>query len=283
MIWLRKIWHQRLNRPHRLAYNCYGIGPQVVLLLHGIATDGSFWAPLVSQLSPKQYTIIVPDLLGHGASPKPEYIRYSTADQADAVRAVLRQRNVKKVIIVGHSMGGLVATRLASADPKIVRKLLLYEPPLFADLPEFKTHARRRKFYFDLFERIAKNPSGTLTVTRVVARIAKNWTKYLQSEQTWLPIERSLRNTIMSNDAVDELRDITIDTDIIHGRLDMVVPQADVKHMLRNNPRISFYRTVDRHGLSRGSARYLASLIASDGEQRDNKLNQGVQRASNME
>ena len=271
MIWLQRLWHQRFKRPHRLAYGRFGDGPQFVLMLHGLAADGSFWQPLIRELPASQYTMIVPDLLGHGNSPKPEYSNYSTSDQAAAVEALLRRLGIGSVVVVGHSMGGLVATRLASQNPRLVSKLLLYEPPLFADMPEFRTHARRRKFYFDLFERIAANPSGTITVARVVARIAKSWTQYLQSEQTWLPIERSLRNSIMASSAVEELRDITIQTDIIHGQLDVVVPKADLKRMLRHNPHISFYKTIDRHRLSKSGARYLARLIAPSGQLSDTK------------
>ncbi len=284
MNWANKLWHQRLKRPHKLAYEVYGNGPQAVLLLHGIAANGNFWQPLVRELASSQYTLIVPDLLGHGASPKPEYITYSTSDQAEAVRALLRRLRITNAIVVGHSMGALVATRLTTQYRGIVSRLLLYEPPLFADMPEFRTHARRRKFYFDLFERLAANPSGTVTVARVVARIAKNWTHYLQSEQAWLPIERSLRNAIMNSDTVEELRDITIQTDIIHGRLDVVVPKADLKRMLRHNPNISFYRTTDRHRLSKSGARYLGRLIASDNELEDTtKVKRGGKYARNME
>lgn len=267
MTWGR-FWHRQLGLPFRLAYQRIGHSKPTVVLIHGIASDGSFWKPLIAELK-ADYTVIVPDLLGHGGSPTPDYIAYSTADQAKAVAALLRQLRIRQAIVVGHSMGALVAARLATEHPSLVRRLVLYEPPLFADVPEFKTHSRRRKFYFQIFEKIAENPQGTLTITRVVARIARNWTKFLQSEQTWLPIERSLRNTIMNQTAYEELRNIAIATDIVHGRLDMVVTRSGLKRMLGRNKNISFYKTTDNHGLSRASARYLRRLIASAPDSRD--------------
>lgn len=266
-----KFWHGRLRRPFKLQYRRYGTGSQVVVLLHGLVSDSSFWEPLAGLLAAGNYTVIVPDLLGHGDSPKPQYMSYSTADQAVSVLALLRRLGVGSYILVGHSMGCLVASRMATIDTKRVERLLLYEPPLYTDAPEFKSHQRRRKFYFDIYERIATNPSGRLTMTRLVAKMSRNWTAFLQSEQTWLPIERSLRNAIIAQTSFEELSDIAIQTDIIHGRLDIAVSRTDLKRMLKPNQNITFHRTTDRHGLSKRSAQYLARLIAPELEVSDNK------------
>ncbi len=259
-----KLWHGRLRRPFNLYFQRFGQGPQAVVLLHGITSDGSFWRPLIDLLPAAKCTVVVPDLLGHGQSPRPSFIKYTTDDQARAVAKLLRKQGIKQYILVGHSMGCLVASRFAHMTPGKISNLLLYEPPLYGDVPEFKTHARRRKFYFGIYERIAANPPGRLTTARVVARISRNWTKFLDSEQAWLPIERSLRNTIIAQTCFDELKDIAIQTDIVHGRLDMAVSRADLKRMLAHNTHIRFYQTTQNHGLSARSARYLAQLIAPD-------------------
>lgn len=259
-----RFWHGRLRRPFSLQFRRFGQGPQVVVLLHGIASDGGFWNPLVRLLPMKEFTVIVPDLLGHGQSPKPQFIDYTTADQASAVIQLMKQLRIRSCVLLGHSMGSLVATRVAATEPRRIKRLLLYEPPLFAAVPEFKTHSRRAKFYLNLYERIAKNPAGALTMTKVIATISRNWIKFLSSEQTWLPIERSLRNTIIQQTSFEELKDIAIQTDIVHGRLDVAVPRAGLQKSLQHNPNISFYRTTDNHGLSPRSARYLARLVAPE-------------------
>lgn len=250
------------------------------MLLHGIASNGSFWRPLVSLLPPDRFTVIVPDLLGHGDSPKPDYIQYTTGDQARAVIRLLKRLHIRQCILVGHSMGSLVASRVGTLVPDRIARLLLYEPPLLADVPAFKTHARRRKFYLGIYERLATNPPGLLTLTRVVATISRNWTKFLASEQAWLPIERSLRNTIIKQTSFEELKDIAIQTDIVHGRLDVAVPRAGLRKMLAHNPNVKFYRTTDNHGLSGTSARYLARLIAPELVVRHNRTAKRSKRST---
>jgi hypothetical protein len=71
----------------------------------------------------------------------------------------------------------------------------------------------------------------------------------------------------MEGSTFDELKDMAIETDIVHGRLDVVVPRADLKKMLRHNRNISFHKTTERHGISKSSAKYLADLIAPLPEQ----------------
>jgi pimeloyl-ACP methyl ester carboxylesterase len=262
---LRRVWHIKLGRPFRLRFAAAkpaGEPRMRVLLLHGLASDSGFWQPLTIELAKRGCEVLAPDLLGHGMSPKPNFIPYSTDDQAEAVLALLRRKRWTDVTVVGHSMGSLVATRLAMAAPRRVGRLLLFEPPLYSDLPEFKTHARRRRFYYDIYERIAANPTGAITMARLVARISKSWSKYLASEQSWLPIERSLRNTVMEGGTFDELKNIAVQTDIVHGRLDVAVSRAELKKMLKHNEKITFHTTIERHNLSKGSARFLANLIA---------------------
>lgn len=266
-----RFWHGSLRRPFNLHFKRLGHGPNALVLLHGIASDSSFWEPLVKELSADEFTVFAPDLLGHGDSPKPNYIDYTTGDQARAVVRMLKQQHIRSCVLVGHSMGSLVASRVAATNPKQVSRLLLYEPPLFAAVPEFKTHTKRQKFYLGMYERIAANPAGLFTMTRVVSTISRNWVKFLSSEQTWLPIERSLRNTIIKQTSFEELKDIAIQTDIIHGRLDIAVPRTGIKKSLEHNPNIKFFRTTDNHGLSKLSARYLARLIAPDPLIRQNK------------
>lgn len=241
-----------------------GDGPQDVVLLHGIASDRSFWQPLINLLEPDKYRIITPDLLGHGQSPRPGWANYSTDDQALALRRILKRLRVRHAIIVGHSMGSLVATRLAYKSPDNCEHLILYEPPLFSRIPEFSSKRRRRDFYYHLYDRIAANPKGRYTITKLISRLAKNWQSYLASDQTWVPMGRSLRNNIMEAGRLEELKGIAIETDIVHGRLDVVVPTRGLKKNLKANQNIRFHKTIEGHKLTDKSAKFLASLITAN-------------------
>jgi hypothetical protein len=85
-----------------------------VLFLHGIGTSGAAWDDVVKGL-PKDVAVIAVDLLGFGKSPSPEWAKYSAATQARSLIATLLRLNIRqRLIIVGHSMGALVAVETAN-------------------------------------------------------------------------------------------------------------------------------------------------------------------------
>jgi pimeloyl-ACP methyl ester carboxylesterase len=269
---LKRLWHQNFGRPFILSSTVWKGKGETVILLHGIASSKEIWDPLLAQLRPTDKNIIAMDLLGYGRSPKPAWSKYSTQEQAAAALATLKRRRVRgKVTIIGHSMGALVAVHIATLRPKLVKELILYEPPIFADLEDYPAHLKRRNLYFKIFERLAANPSGGITLAKALGRLTYNWGSFLKSEETWLPIERGLRNSIMQQSVYKELHDIGVPTAIVHGRLDVVVTRTELKKMYQHNPNISFYMTTANHGLNNISARFLARMIAPELKQVDTK------------
>src|SRR6185312_8891679 len=116
---LDKFWHKTLRRPYYLApvVDIKGRG-QTVLLLHGIGRSGQVWNHVVYGLAARGLRIVALDLLGFGASPKPSWPAYDIDDHAAAVIASVEKLKLERpLVIVGHSMGCLVAVRLARLRP----------------------------------------------------------------------------------------------------------------------------------------------------------------------
>ena len=109
----------------RLAYRTGGSGPLLVLL-HGITSNSATWDRVLPKLA-LRYTVLAPDLLGHGRSDK---LRgdYSVAAHANTIRDLLDALGHRTAAFVGHSLGGGVALQLAYQYPERVRKLVLVAP-----------------------------------------------------------------------------------------------------------------------------------------------------------
>jgi pimeloyl-ACP methyl ester carboxylesterase len=107
---------------HRMHYVCAGHGP-ALLLLHGVLGSRRVWADLVADLA-SDYTVIAPDLFGHGESAKPRG-DYSLGAFAGAVRDLLDELAVERVTPVGHSLGGGIAMQFAYLFPGRVQRLVL--------------------------------------------------------------------------------------------------------------------------------------------------------------
>jgi pimeloyl-ACP methyl ester carboxylesterase len=110
---------------HRRAFVKTGSGP-VVLLLHGLGCDHTTWAPVIETLA-RRYTVIAPDLLGHGKSDKPR-ADYSLGGYANGMRDLLTVLGIDKVTVVGHSFGGGVAMQFAYQFPERTERMLLVAP-----------------------------------------------------------------------------------------------------------------------------------------------------------
>ena len=99
---------------HSVSYQRAGWGPLLVLL-HGIAGSSDTWNDVIEPLA-ERYTVVAPDLLGHGESAKPRG-DYSLGAYASGIRDLLTALGHEKGTIVGHSLGGGVAMQLAYQFP----------------------------------------------------------------------------------------------------------------------------------------------------------------------
>jgi pimeloyl-ACP methyl ester carboxylesterase len=107
---------------HRRAYVRAGSGP-ALLLLHGLGCDHTTWEPVIDSLS-RRYTVVAPDLLGHGQSAKPR-ADYSVGGYANGVRDLLTVLGIDKATVVGHSFGGGVAMQFAYQFPERTERMML--------------------------------------------------------------------------------------------------------------------------------------------------------------
>lgn len=107
------------------------VGPRdgpVVLLLHGKNFSGAYWAKTITDLVRQGRRVVVPDQIGFGKSSKPAPYHYSFASMVTQTAALLDVLGVEKVAVVGHSMGGMVATRFALMLPQRTTRLALVNP-----------------------------------------------------------------------------------------------------------------------------------------------------------
>jgi pimeloyl-ACP methyl ester carboxylesterase len=100
---------------------------KAVMLLHGKNFFGAYWKDTIKSLTENGYRVIVPDQIGFGKSSKPN-IHYSFHALAANSKKLLDTLEIKEVTVVGHSMGGMLATRMALMYPETVTRLVLENP-----------------------------------------------------------------------------------------------------------------------------------------------------------
>lgn len=101
---------------------------KIIMLLHGKNFNGAYWERTAKDLSAKGFRVIIPDQIGFGKSSKPQSYQFSFAQLATNTKAILDELKIDKLIVLGHSMGGMVATRFTLMYPEMVEKLILENP-----------------------------------------------------------------------------------------------------------------------------------------------------------
>ncbi len=117
-----QLQHQSIHG-HKIAFRTAGEGP-VLLLVHGMAGSSTTWQHVLPALA-QRFTVVAPDLLGHGESGKPRRGEYSLGAHANVLRDLLHVLGHEHATVVGQSLGGGVGMQLAYQYPERCERLVL--------------------------------------------------------------------------------------------------------------------------------------------------------------
>ena len=107
---------------------------EAIVLLHGIGADNTMWEPQLQLFADKGYHVLAPDLLGHGKSSKVNTLQLG--DWENQINDLLRQSGLSQCILLGVSMGGVIAQSFAMNYPEKVSVLILSDT--FGELRTFQ-------------------------------------------------------------------------------------------------------------------------------------------------
>jgi pimeloyl-ACP methyl ester carboxylesterase len=137
---------------------------RAVVLLHGKNFTGAYWAPTIKALTAEGYRVIAPDQIGFGKSAKPASYQFSFQALAANTRALLDSLGVEKFVLVGHSMGGMLAARMTLMYPDRVERLVLVNP---IGLEDWKRVAPYRTVEENLAQELRATPESIREYQRV--------------------------------------------------------------------------------------------------------------------
>ena len=182
-----------------------------VVLLHGNNFAGFYFGVVIDALRKEGFRVIVPDQIGYGRSSKP-IIPYYLADMARNTRSILQRLNINKAMIVGHSMGGMLAARFASQYPDATERLVLFNPIGLTDTrfnnpvgdPDEAYKRTLASTYqtirASLMRYVAHKPSAWNSQFESYVRLRYAWT--LSADWPRLARVQSLMNNLISLDPV---------------------------------------------------------------------------------
>ena len=143
-----------------------------VMLLHGNNFGGFYFKAIIDGLIGVGFRVIVPDQIGYGKSSKP-IAPYNFNSQSRNTWLILQAEQIDKVMLVGHSMGGMLATRFTTQYPRFVERLVVYNPIGLSD----GRYSRPMPPIDDVYERILKTDyqSTRASLSRYVGHDPQAW------------------------------------------------------------------------------------------------------------
>jgi pimeloyl-ACP methyl ester carboxylesterase len=116
---------------YELAYESFGDGPRVIVLLHGLLFSRRMHDELARALAERGHRVVTLDLLGHGASDRPRDMwRYSMTEFGREVVALLDHLEVEQAVVMGTSLGANTTLEVASLAPERLRGMVVEMPVL---------------------------------------------------------------------------------------------------------------------------------------------------------
>jgi pimeloyl-ACP methyl ester carboxylesterase len=182
-----------------------------VMIFHGNNFAGFYFGNIIDALRAEGFRVVVVDQIGYGRSSKP-IIPYSLNDMARNSRAILQSLKIDKAMVIGHSMGGMLAARFASLYPDVVERVVIYNPIGLSDTrhgrapgdvdAQYKNAlgATYQTVRAGLMRYVAHKPEAWNAEFEKYARIRYSWT--LGAEWPRLAMVQALTSSVISSDPV---------------------------------------------------------------------------------
>ncbi len=245
------IVHRWLNVPYTLNVR-YINKPKkpraTVLFIHGIGNSGDAWNGVIRKL-PDDVRVITIDLLGFGESPRPGWAVYSAKTQARAVLAtLLKLRITSPVIVVGHSLGSLVAIEMTKRYSLIIKSLILCSPPLYdtADVKK-RFDVRPDHILRQLYSAATERPDEFVKLSAVAMKYNLINASFNVTSDNVASYMATLQTMIINQTSLQDAEKLKVQTTIINGTLDPVVVAKNLKLVAKANHNVGLTSVLAGH------------------------------------
>ena len=210
----------------------------VVTLFHGKNFNGAYWQTTASWLHDQGYGVLIPDQVGFGKSSKPTDYQYSFAALANNTKALMDKLNINKTVVVGHSMGGMLASRFSLMFKKTAQRLVLVNPIGLENYLVYEEYRDVNNFYRSELKKMPEDILSYQKKNYYNGRWNKRFAKHAEFLIGWVqgpdwPILAKVSaltyDMILTQPVIEDFKYLDMPVTLIIGTRDRTAPGRDLK------------------------------------------------------
>lgn len=262
--WLASIFHRYLRAPYTLNVKIYRAPKHPMatfVFIHGIGNSLHAWDEVIEHM-PHDVRLIGIDLLGFGNSPKPRHATYNAKIQARSVGlTLLSLRLAQRPILVGHSLGALVAVEIASRYPLVIKELVLCSPPFYKPELAASRLPSQEDMLRTLYRTALKHPEQLEKLSPIAVKFGlANKSLKIDTSNSSSYIA-ALESSIINQTSLSDIAVLSLPITIMYGALDPVVVNKNITELGKTRPNITTKRIVVGHEIVGGYVKALTRTL----------------------
>lgn len=233
------------------------------VLIHGIGNSLSAWEPVVKKM-PEDVKIIAIDLLGFGKSPKPQWAKYNAITQSRSLAITLVNLRLKqRPVLVGHSLGALVAVEVAKRYPLFIKELVLCSPPFYKpEVVDKKGLKAQEDILRDLYRFARKFPDQIEKMSPIAVRLGIANRALSITEDTKSSYVAALESSIINQTSLQDVEKLKLPITIFYGAFDPVVISKHIVSLAKTHANITAKRVLAGHEVMANYASVVARFLS---------------------
>ena len=226
---------------------------------------------------PNDVRVIAVDLLGFGQSPKPSWIKYNAKTQARSVAATLvKMKLSQQPIIVGHSLGALVAVATAKRYPFTIKHLILCSPPFYKPETQEDGVFQRDILLRKIYRQTMKHPETFQRLSQLAIKVG------LANKSLDLSGDRldtyfaTLETSIINQTSLKDIERLRLPITILYGMFDPMVIGSHIRKLAKTRSNISAQRLFTGHEIVGAYEKKVAEVIKGMAEKSNSQSRQSI-------
>lgn len=231
---------------------------ETYVFIHGVGNTLHSWDEVYRDL-PSDVRVIGIDLLGFGLSPKPRHAEYNVRLQARSVmKTLVRLRLLQRPVVIGHSLGALVAIEMNRRYPYISKRLVLCSPPLYT-APGVSRRNSRDETLRTLYRLIRRHPSAIERIAPLAVKLGLASKSLFVTQETLPAYIASLELSIENQTSLYDVQATKTPVDILYGLFDPLVISTHLQDLDKKRSNITLHRISAGHEVQ---GRFVSKLTA---------------------